>query len=732
MATLVLGAMGTLVGGPLGGAIGATLGRSLDAGIIGTPRRDGPRLKDLAISTSGYGQPIPALYGRVRVPGTIIWATDLNERRDSSDGGKGRPGTTRYSYSVSFAVALSRRPIDGVGRIWADGNLLRGVAGDLKTNGTLRIHTGQPDQQPDPLMSASLGAQCPAHRGCAYVVFEDLALEDFGNRIPAISFEVFAGDADSIIEQIAGQAAMTSRGTEFPELEGFIHEGGSLGALLANFARLRPIGATVRNGRIVLEGTNGLDGEPPLLPPAVACEGGDFGQLEGKSSARRMPPASGPGALRYYDPSRDYQPSLQRSEGGDPAMAGPPLEFPGVLQAPAARGLLARAETREWQRGETLSWRASALDPEIGPGRIVRAPGQAGLWQITGWEWRETGIELELARYAEPTVSGQAADGGTSWSPPDRLPVPTSLRAFELPWDGMGSNSAPQRYAAVGAPTGRWAGASLYRDSGGTLLPIGSAGPIRAVGGRLLAALGPSNGLRFEPSATVPIGLEDHEAELEPATLDAIARGANRLLIGNEIIQFARCEPEGSGIWRLSGLLRGRGGTEIEAMAGHAQGTPATLLDDRLVQLPADLDPGGAERIAAIGHADEEPRFATVENRGRTRRPLFPVQPRSQTDVNGDLILRWTRRARGGWAWLAEVEQPLIEQAELYEVGLGNPARPVRIWTTSESSLRLERPEVDQLASLHADLPIWVRQKGSFAVSPPLCLINHLPRSREE
>ncbi len=74
MATLVLGALGTLVGGPIGGAIGATLGRSLDSTIIGSPRREGPRLKELAISTSSYGQPIPAIYGAARVPGTVIWA----------------------------------------------------------------------------------------------------------------------------------------------------------------------------------------------------------------------------------------------------------------------------------------------------------------------------------------------------------------------------------------------------------------------------------------------------------------------------------------------------------------------------------------------------------------------------------------------------------------------------------------------------------------------------------
>ena len=232
MATLVLGAIGTLVGGPLGGAIGATLGRGLDSMIIGSPSREGPRLKELAVSTSSYGQPIPALYGKVRAPGTIIWATDLKEQRESSGGGKGKPKTTTYSYSISLAVALSSRPIDRIGRIWADGNLLRGRGSDLKTGGTLRAYTGHGDQRPDPLMAADIGPQCPAHRGCAYVVFEDLALEDFGNRVPALSFEVFAGTAAHLVKEIAAQHGMERHRAAFPALEGFVHEGGTPAAVL--------------------------------------------------------------------------------------------------------------------------------------------------------------------------------------------------------------------------------------------------------------------------------------------------------------------------------------------------------------------------------------------------------------------------------------------------------------------------------------------------------------------
>ncbi|MEF9603938.1 host specificity protein, partial [Paracoccus sp. PXZ] len=45
-------------------------------------------------------------------------------------------------------------------------------------------------QLPDPAIAAQEGDAAPAYRGIAYVVFEDLALERWGNRVPQLSFEV--------------------------------------------------------------------------------------------------------------------------------------------------------------------------------------------------------------------------------------------------------------------------------------------------------------------------------------------------------------------------------------------------------------------------------------------------------------------------------------------------------------------------------------------------------------
>src|SRR3546814_748596 len=68
----------------------------------------------------------------MRVAGSVIWSTDFVETEQEGGGGKGKPSQTSYSYSVSFAVLLSARRIGGVRRIWADGKLLRGAAGDFK------------------------------------------------------------------------------------------------------------------------------------------------------------------------------------------------------------------------------------------------------------------------------------------------------------------------------------------------------------------------------------------------------------------------------------------------------------------------------------------------------------------------------------------------------------------------------------------------------------------------
>lgn len=728
MATLVFTALGTALGGPIGGAIGSLIGNQIDRAVIGSPRREGPRLKELAVTTSSYGTPIARHFGTMRAAGTIVWATDLVESSERSGGGKGRPSTTTYSYSVSFAVsfavALASRPIRRLGRVWADGNLLRGAAGDLKTGGELRVYHGHGDQPVDPLIASDRGAACPAFRGLAYCVFESLQLADFGNRIPALTFEIVADDGEVTLAELVepiGQAVEAE--AALPGLAGFSDEGGPLAHALAAIDEVYPLACDAGGDRLTIRSADAVPADPPLLPePAVDASDEGFGGAAGQSRRREAGAREVPDGLRYYDTGREFQAGLQRADGRARAGRSRTIEFPGALAAATARNLAnAAAERAGWAR-DTLAWRVAELDPALVPGEVVRVPGQPGYWRIDGWEWRERGVELELRRLPRGAARQSPADRGEALPAPDVVATPTELTAFELPWDGIGGGQR-QVYAAASSTSRGWTGAALYADQANGLVPLGASGTRRSIVGEVVSALPPSPAVLFDRQATFDVELVSADFMLASASAEALAVGANRALLGGEVFQFAEAISLGSSLCRLRGLLRGRGGTEEAALAGHPVGTPFVLLDGQPLAVdPVRVDPTGATNLAAIGLADDEPVIAPIANSGLTLRPLAPVHPRVQPGADGGLVLRWTRRARGAWTWPDGVEAPLGEQAEAYLVGLGDTEAPVRRWELVQPQLELSAATLAQLASAHPGQPLWVRQAGSFAVSPPLLL----------
>lgn len=235
MATLVLGTLGQVAGQALfggaafslfgvavsgatiGSAIGGALGSAIDGRLSARETtREGPRLTSIALQGAEEGAAIPRVYGRARLAGQVIWASRFLETKTTRThkvGGKGTGGSrvteTDYAYSVSFAVALCEGEIAGLGRIWADGQ-------PLDASGlTLRVHLGTETQAPDSAIEAIEGeGASPAYLGLAYVVFEDMPLEAFGNRIPQLQFEVFRPVAEDgpALENLA-QAVVLGPGT---------------------------------------------------------------------------------------------------------------------------------------------------------------------------------------------------------------------------------------------------------------------------------------------------------------------------------------------------------------------------------------------------------------------------------------------------------------------------------------------------------------------------------------
>jgi hypothetical protein len=171
---------------------------------------EGQRLDDLKFTQGDYNAPLGLIWGTRRIQGNIFWAEELTEvrRRRKTKGGK----FNDYTYFGTWAVAVAGHEIDAVTRIWADTHLIYDATGagplmpfgfgDARpgTSGSdyITVYTGSETQDADPRMKATVEAQfgvgsCPAYRGTAYVMFKDIPLEKFGNRIPQMSIEVASG-----------------------------------------------------------------------------------------------------------------------------------------------------------------------------------------------------------------------------------------------------------------------------------------------------------------------------------------------------------------------------------------------------------------------------------------------------------------------------------------------------------------------------------------------------------
>ncbi|WP_025898617.1 phage tail protein [Sneathiella glossodoripedis] len=217
MATLALSVAGAGlgqlagVGAGTGWMLGSTLGRLLTA----EKQSGGGNLAPLKVTGASYGASIPIIFGTMRLSGQVIWLGKSRTVKGARGGGKGSVGGGQagmsQSYRVaSFAILICEGEVDSLLKIWANGTSLfdsEGLDARQVSGLSFRFYKGDDTQECDPLIVAEQdGGSAPAYRGCSYVVFEDLNLSSFGNRIPNFEFLVTRQATDSYPSR-AGQAA---------------------------------------------------------------------------------------------------------------------------------------------------------------------------------------------------------------------------------------------------------------------------------------------------------------------------------------------------------------------------------------------------------------------------------------------------------------------------------------------------------------------------------------------
>ncbi|MBA4748365.1 MAG: hypothetical protein H2056_06605 [Sphingopyxis sp.] len=723
MATLVLTAVGTALAGPIGGAVGALLGQQIDAAIFAPKARQGARLTDLRVQTSSYGDAIPKIFGTLRVAGTVIWATDLIERRQKRSGGKGRPSAVEYSYSASLAVALSARPIRSIGRIWADGQLLRDSAGKLAEAVVLRVHGGSADQPVDPLIASALGPdQASAFRGIAYAMLEELDLTAFGNRIPQLSFEVIADDGlvsvAAITGELTGGAVAVAAGAA---LGGYAASGARVREALAPLADLAQLG--LRQGpegwQIAAPGAPSEIVDPALAQPHQAV------LLRRESEQRTaLAKVAESVSLRHYDPQRDYQTSVQTAVVAGGGARPTTLELPGALEAGAARSEAQRLALAAGGSRRSVAVRAGlgALALPLGAVLpIALADNAAQHWRIAERTVDDGGVRLTLIDHdsdgAPPLMPG---DGGAGQVTGDLPGGATMLAIFDVPGDGEVERSVPLRLVAAAGSDARWRGADLWwiGEAGTEPEGIGRISGALALG-HLVTPVPAMAGVLIDGSVAIEVALANDAMTLGNVSMAQLLAGANRAMLGGEALQFQRAEPLGEARWRLTGLLRGRAGTE-DAAGPHGVGTAFALLDDAALLVLPDAMAARAVEAGAVIERQERGSLALfphlVAAGGRAVLPLAPVHGRIAPTPSGGRLVHWIARSRAGARWRDGVDAAPGERQSLWRVQYpdadGAPvAREVNV------------PSIDIAAGAFGPGGMLsIVQVGDYGVSPPLVM----------
>lgn len=631
MASVLFSTVGQALGGPLGAAVGIAVGSGVDAGLFGR-RQEG--VTDLFVQRSAYGEIVPRIYGRTRTSGHLIWAL--------APGGRGGKGGGRQAIATSMAIALSSGPIVDIGRIWADGREIRNADGQFEATTTMRIHHGGQGQQADPLIVAAEGEDtAPGYRDFAYVVFEELDLAPFGNRIPNLSFEVIA-DHDGPrqwLEELGLRSGIkvdpdgngVQRAVGYSAVEKAVVEAGVLGQLggleLCYADGIAEFAASARTfaigwDEVLLDSRGAPELQQTIRPSGVA--------------------------FSYLDPERDYQAGRQRVGRGRRGME---VESSAPVCATAGMALsLAGRQLRQLEaRAETITFGLSWKWLCLAVGDRVTISGR-GPWRIVEREIRGMRVFCRAEKMVDTTpLPLPDSDPGRGQTMPMVPAGPTEIRLIEPVVPLVAGNAS--LYVWLGGGAG-WKGATARQLVGGNEVALGAVRET-STQGRLLEALAPGPEAVWDFRNSLLLTVEPGLPFFESRSAEEVLAGANLVLVGDELLQYCDAVGEGDGVVRLSRLLRGRFGTNFSPVI-HAPGTDVIqITPGRLLPVNVPTDAVGRELVILASGAGD-PVGGTEQTKvfeGLHTSPMAPVHVRAERLADGSIRSRWIARSREMWGW---------------------------------------------------------------------------------
>lgn len=224
-------------------------------------------------------------------------------------------------------------------------------------------------------------------------------------------------------------------------------------------------------------------------------------------------------------------------------------------------------------------------------------------------------------------------------------------------------------YVAVTSNGKNWPGAILYRsiDDGASFQSLATITARATMGYTVNALANYAGGNTVDEFNHITVRLT--YGTLSSVTYAAFINGQQAALVGDEVVMFRNAHLNADKTYTLTGLLRGRRGTE-EGMTQHANGERFILLTPTTVKrIALPTDEIGKTRIykaVTSGASLSKTQPVWFKNEGAALKPYSPAHLGGGRLADGSILISWIRRGRLSGEWRDLVDVPLSEESEKY------------------------------------------------------------------
>lgn len=328
--------------------------------------------------------------------------------------------------------------------------------------------------------------------------------------------------------------------------------------------------------------------------------------------------------------------------------------------------------------------------------RVLERTDDRGLLRLACVDEGDAVIYTSTAEGSAPDLGGDITAIGD-----------TILEVLDIPLLAV-ADDYPGIYVAASSPSASWPGCVVARstDDGTSYTNIGSIRRRASIGyaTTVLPTWGGGNTLDPGGFTVAMMG----GSTLSSVTWDDLLQGKNRALLGDEVIHFKSATVVSAGVYFLSGILRGRCGTEW-AMSTHYEDERFVVLNDAVARFESPLSLVGRDvlyRGTSFGQLAVNGYTVEVTETQAGMMPLSPVYLAVGEAGASGYVARWIRRTRYPAPWIDGADAPLDETSERYRA---------TVWDAADESNVAEVTSATHTFGAGLDLqhyPISVRQVG--------------------